>query len=45
MVMTAEMFEEGRSDVATMPPIELPMTMIRVSGGYSESVYDMALDV
>ena len=44
MVMTAEMFEEGRRDVATMPPIEWPMTMMDVSGGYSESMYDMALD-
>jgi hypothetical protein len=32
-VMIAEMFGEGRRDVATMPPIEWPMTMMDVSGG------------
>ena len=45
MVMTAEMFKEGRSDVAMIPPIEWPMTMMDVSGRYNKSVYDMALDV
>ena len=45
MVMTAEMFKEGRSDVATIPPIEWPMMMMDVSGRYNESMYDMALDV
>ena len=44
MVMTAEIFGEGRSEVATMPPIEWPMMMMDVSGGYNESMYDIAED-
>ena len=44
MVMIAEMFGEGRSEVATTPPIEWPMTMMGVSGGYNESMYDIAMD-
>ena len=36
MVMTAETFGEGRSEVAMMPPIEWPMTMMDVSVGYNE---------
>ena len=33
MVMMAEMFGEGRSEVATTPSIEWPMTTMDVSGG------------
>lgn len=44
MVMTAEMLGEGRSAVATMPPIECPMTIIEVLAGYSERIYDIAAD-
>jgi hypothetical protein len=33
MVMTAEIFGDGRRDVATIPPIEWPMTMMDVPVG------------
>lgn len=36
---------ESRSDVATMPPIEWPMSTMGVSGGCSESMEDMLLDM
>jgi hypothetical protein len=38
MVMTAEMFGDGRRDVATTPPIEWPMIMMDVPLGYRESM-------
>ena len=34
--MMEETFGEGRSEVATTPPIEWPMTMMDVSVGYNE---------
>ena len=33
MVMTAEIFGDGNRDVATIPPMECPMTMMGVFGG------------
>lgn len=45
MVMMADMLPEGRREVATIPPIEWPITMILVSEGYSERIYEIALEV
>jgi len=36
--MIAEMLFDGRSEAATMPPMECPMTMIFVLGGYRERI-------
>ena len=38
MEITAEMFGDGRREVATMPPMEWPMTMTDVFFGYRESM-------
>ena len=43
-MVIAETFREGRSEVATTPPIEWPMTMMDVSVRYNESMYDIAVD-
>ena len=45
IVMIVEMLLEGSSDVATTPPIECPMMMILVFGGYNVRIYDIARDV
>ena len=45
MVMMADMLPEGRREVATIPPIEWPMTMILVFDGYNERIYEIALEV
>lgn len=45
MVMMADMLLEGRREVATIPPIEWPMTMILVLEGYNERIYEIALEV
>jgi hypothetical protein len=38
IVIIAEMLLEGSNDVATTPPIECPMTMILVLGGYNDRI-------
>jgi len=38
IVMIAEMLLQGRSDAATMPPMEWPMTIILVLEGYRERI-------
>lgn len=38
MVIMVEIYGEGSSDVATMPPMECPMRMIVVLGGYNERI-------
>ena len=43
IVTIAEIFVEGKRDVATMPPIECPITMMLVPSGYWESMNEMAL--
>lgn len=45
MVMMADMLPEGRREVATIPPIEWPMTIILVFDGYNERIYEIALEV
>jgi hypothetical protein len=45
MVMMADMLGEGRRDVPTIPPIEWPMIMMEVPGGYSERMYTIAREV
>jgi phosphoketolase len=45
MVMIAEMLDEGRSDVATIPPIEWPMIIMEVPEGYKDKMYAMAREV
>ena len=42
MVIIAEMLGLGSRAVATIPPIEWPMTMIDVSVGYSDRTYSIA---
>ena len=44
IVMMADKLPKGRRD-ATIPPIEWPMTMILVSGGYNERIYETTLEV
>lgn len=43
--MIAEMWVDGSSEVATIPPIEWPMIMIDVFAGYKERMYSAARDV
>ena len=43
--MMAEMSGDGRSERATMPPIEWPRRMIWVCGGYKDRMYCIAEDV
>lgn len=44
-MMMAEISGEGRRDVATIPPIECPIMIIVVFGGYNERIYLTALVV
>ena len=44
-MMMAETSGEGRRDVATIPPIECPIMIIVVFGGYNERMYLTALVV
>jgi hypothetical protein len=45
IVIIVEMLLEGSNDVATTPPIECPIMMILVLGGYNVRIYDIACDV
>ncbi len=45
MVIMAEIFLDGSREEATMPPMECPITMIFVLGGYNERIYEIAWDV
>jgi hypothetical protein len=44
IVIMVEISGEGRRDNATIPPMEWPMMMIWVCGGYSDKMYFMAAD-
>ena len=45
IVIMAEMSGDGRRERATIPPMEWPMRMICVWGGYKERMYRIAEDV
>ena len=45
IVMMADICWEGRREVATIPPIECPMTIMEVFAGYRDRMYSSTREV